>query len=139
MTKDPKLDRLHSAPLFAGCDKKELERLAAAIDIVEVEAGKVLISQGAIHHEAFVIESGEAEVLVDGEVVATIPAGEMIGEIGLLSRGHASATVKARTPLSVLIIPHQRFDSIAHDTPGLGMAMAKELAKRLQATDARLH
>lgn len=139
MPKDPKLDRLHGTPLFAGSDKKELERLAAVIDIVEVEAGRVLISQGAIHHEAFVIESGEAEVLVDDNVVASIPAGEMIGEIGLLSRGPASATVRARTVMSVLIIPHQRFDAIARDTPGLGMAMAKELAKRLQATDARLH
>ena len=27
MAKDPKLDRLHAAPLFAGCDKKELSRL----------------------------------------------------------------------------------------------------------------
>ena len=139
MSNDPKLDRLQGAPLFSGCDKKALGRLASAIDIVEVEAGRTLIKQGSIHHEAFVIESGEAEVLVDNEVVATIPAGEMIGEIGLLTRGQASATVKARTQMSLLIIPHQRFDSIAHDTPGIGMALATELAKRLQATDARLH
>jgi CRP-like cAMP-binding protein len=139
MSNDPKLDRLQGTPLFSGCDKKALGRLAAAIDIVDVEAGRTLIKQGSIHHEAFIIESGEADVLVDNEIVATIPAGEMIGEIGLLVRGQASATVKARTPMSVLIIPHQRFDSIAHDTPGIGMALAVELAKRLQATDARLH
>ncbi len=139
MTKDPKLERLHAAPLFSKCDKKELERLAMAIDVVDVDAGRALIRQGTRTHEAFVIESGEAEVSVDGEVVATIPAGEMVGEIALLTKQPASATVIAKTPMSVLVIPHQRFDSIAEDTPGLGFAIARELAGRLQATDALLH
>jgi CRP-like cAMP-binding protein len=139
MAKDPKLDRLHAAPLFAACDKKELSRLAMAIDLIDIEAGKTLIRQGTVNHEAFVIESGEADVFIDDELVATIPAGEMVGEIGLLTRSPASATVVAKSDMSVLMIPHQRFDAIATDTPGLGWAIAKELAHRLQATDASLH
>lgn len=138
MAKDPKLERLHAAPLFAACDKKELERLAQAIETIDIEAGRTLIRQGSHNHEAFVIESGEADVFVDDTHVATIPAGEMVGEIGMLTRMTASATVKAKTDMTVLLIPHQRFDSIAADTPGLGMAIAKELAARLHATDASL-
>ena len=139
MAKDEKLDRLHAAPLFAGCDKKELSRLATAIDTIPVDAGQTLIRQGSVAHEAFVIESGEAEVYIDGELIATIPAGEIVGEIGLLTRAHATATVTAKTDMSVLMIPHQRFEAIVSDTPGLGMAIAKELAQRLSATDANLH
>ncbi len=139
MVKDLKLDRLHAAPLFAKCDKKALERLAAAIDVIDVDAGRILIRQGTRTHEAFVIESGEAEVTVDDEVVATIPAGEVVGEISLLTHEPATATVVAKTPMTLLMIPHQRFDAIAEDTPGIGLAIAKELAHRLQATDARLH
>lgn len=138
VAKDPKLDRLHATPLFSGSDKKELQRLAAAIDLVDVEAGATLIRQGAVNHEAFVIESGEAEVQIDGNVVATIPHGEMVGEIGLLTRARATATVVAKTPMSLLLIDHRRFDAIAEDTPGLGLAIAKELAQRLRATDERL-
>lgn len=139
MAKDPKLDRLHAAPLFAGCDKKELQRLAAAIDVVDVKAGSTLLRQDRVNHEAFVIESGEAEVQINGAVVATIPAGEMVGEIGLLTRSPATATVVAKSDMSVLLIEHRRFDSIVEDTPGLGLAIAKELAQRLQATDEKLH
>lgn len=139
VAKDPKLERLHAAPLFAGCDKKELQRLAAAIDVVDVKAGSTLIRQGTVNHEAFVIESGEAEVQIGGQVVATIPSGEMVGEIGLLTRSLATATVLAKTDMSVLLIDHRRFDAIANDTPGLGLAIAKELAQRLQATDEQLH
>ena len=139
MAKDPKIERLHAAPLFSGCDKKGLERLASAIDTVDVAAGKTLIRQGAVHHEAFVIETGEADVHIDGEHVATIPAGEVIGEIGMLTRLPASATVTAKTDMTVMTIPHQRFEAIAQDTPGMGIAIAKELAQRLHATDAGLH
>lgn len=139
MAKDPKLDRLHATPLFAACDKKALERLAQAIDTLDIEPGRTLIKQGTVTHEAFIIESGEADVLIDDEPIATIPAGEMVGEISLLTRARATATVVAKTPMSVLVIPHQRFQAIAEDTPGLGFAIAKELAQRLQATDAGLH
>ena len=113
MAKDPKIDRLHAAPLFAGCDKKGLERLASAIDTIDVPAGRTLIRQGTVTHEAFVIESGEADVMIDDQHVATIPAGEMIGEIGLLTRLPASATVVAKTDMTVLVIPHQRFEAVA--------------------------
>ncbi|MGI9623116.1 MAG: cyclic nucleotide-binding domain-containing protein [Acidimicrobiales bacterium] len=139
MAKDPKVDRLHAAPLFAACDKKELDRLAAAVDTIDVADGKALLRQGAVNHEAFIIETGEAEVTIDGNLVATIPAGEMVGEIGLLTRSPATATVTAKGDISVLLIPHQRFDAIVSDTPGLAMAIAKELAERLRATDDRLH
>lgn len=139
MAKDEKLDRLHAAPLFAGCDKKALSRLATSIDTINVDAGQALIRQGTAAHEAFVIESGEAEVYIDDALIATIPAGEMVGEIGLLTRAKATATVVAKTDMSVLMIPHQRFEAVVSDTPGLGIAIAKELAQRLQATDANLH
>ena len=139
MSKGTKLDRLHRAPLFAKSTKKELESLAAAIDMIDVDAGHTLFRQGVLSHESFVIESGEPEVSIDGEVIATIPAGEMIGEIGLLMRSQASATVVATTPMTLLLIPHQRFDEVLDQSHGLGLAIARELAERLQATDARLH
>ena len=136
---DPKVERLAAVPLFASSDKKSLERLASAIDVLEVEEGATLFRQGAVQHEAFVIESGTATVSFDGEVVAEIPEGEMIGEIGLLTRRPASATVVASSPMSLLMIPHQRFAQVLDEVPGLGTAIAYELAKRLQAMDARLH
>lgn len=135
---DPKVERLAAVPLFASSDKRSLERLASAIDVIEVEEGATLFRQGAMQHEAFVIESGTASVSIDGEVVAEIPEGEMIGEIGLLTRQPASATVVASTPMSLLMIPHQRFAQVLDEVPGLGTAIAYELAKRLRAMDARL-
>lgn len=139
MSKDPKLDRLHSAPLFSRCDTKELKELVSIIDTVDVKEGSELFREGRREHFAYVIESGTAEVFVDGNPVAEIPAGEIIGEIGLLVPGPASATVKAKTPMSVLAIPHERFGTILEDTPGMALAIARELAQRLHDMDDRLH
>jgi len=139
MAKDPKLDRLHAAPLFAACDKKELTRLLPIIDVIDVKEGTELFRQGRREHYAYIVESGTAEVTIDGEVVAEIPAGEMIGEIGLLVRGPASATVHAKTPMTLLAIPDDGFGTVVDETPGLGMALARELAQRLRALDKRLH
>ena len=136
---DSKLERLHSAPLFAGCDRKELQHLVAIIDTVEVKEGAELFRQDRRDHFAYVVESGIAEVSIDGEVVAEIPEGQIIGEIGLLVHGPSSATVTAKTPMSLLVIPHDRFGSVLADTPGLGLAIARELATRLRAIDQKLH
>lgn len=139
MSKDSKLDRLHAAPLFSGCDPKELKHLVTIIDTMDVKEGSEIFRQGRREHFAYVVESGTAEVSVDGEVVAEIPQGEMIGEIGLLVHGPASATVTAKTPMSLMAIPHNGFGSVLADTPGLGIAIAKELAQRLQNLDKKIH
>ena len=117
---DPKVERLAAVPLFASSDKKSLERLASAIDVIEVEEGATLFRHGAVQHEAFVIESGTATVSIDGEIVAEIPQGEMIGEIGLLTRQPASATVVASSPMSLLMIPHQLIGSASDSMDSLG-------------------
>lgn len=139
MAKDPKLERLHAVPLFSACDRKALEQLARVIDTVDVDAGTVFYRQGHRHHEAYLIEAGTAEVIIDGEKIAEIPEGQMIGEIGLLTKATSTATVVAKTDMTLLVIPYQRFDQILDNTPTLGIELARELARRLQATDARLH
>ncbi len=139
MGMDSKLERLQAAPFFAGCGRKELERLGAIIDTVDVKAGYELFRQGSRSHYAYVVESGTAEVSIDGEVIAELGEGEMIGEVGLLVRRSASATVVARTPMTLLVIPHDQFEEVLKNTPDMGIAIARELARRLQSADANLH
>jgi CRP-like cAMP-binding protein len=78
-------------------------------------------------------------VEIDGEEIAEIAEGEFVGELGFFVRGPASATVRAKTDLEVLVIPYNRLDQVLDDNPGLVRAIATELAIRLHRTDARLH
>jgi CRP-like cAMP-binding protein len=137
MSGNNKTKRIHNLPFFKSASKGALEHLASAADEVSIEAGHRLISQGQHHNEGFVIESGVAEVEVDGVVVAEIPEGEMIGELAFFDRGPATATVKAKTAMTVLVIPYNRFDQIMDDNPEMVKAIARELAGRLRTMDAK--
>lgn len=133
---DAKMDRLQSIELFKNADKQALEHLASAADEITIVAGKALITEGHRHNEGYVIVSGSVEVTVGGKVVAEVPAGELIGELALLSHNVlASATVTAKTETSLLVIPYNRFDEILDDNPSLTKAIAKQLAVRLQHMD----
>jgi CRP/FNR family transcriptional regulator, cyclic AMP receptor protein len=136
---NPKEARIQAIPMFADADRKALERLVEPADEVTVPAGHVLTQQGQHHHELFIIESGTAEVVVDGKTVADIPAGQMIGELSLFDRGSASATVRAATEMTLMVLPYNRVDQIMDDNPTMVRAVAAELAARLRAMDARAH
>jgi len=132
---DAKVDRLAAIPLFAGASQTALKHLATAADEASVPAGSTLIHQGHDHHEGYLIMSGVVEVIVDGEKVAEIGEGELVGELGLFGQRPASATVKALTPVDTLIIPYNRFDQILDDNPTLTKAVAIKLAARLHHMD----
>jgi CRP-like cAMP-binding protein len=136
---DTKEIRLQGLPLFKNADKKAISHLASAADEATVPAGQTLIVQGHMSNEMYVIESGTASVLIDGNEVAEIPEGEMFGELGFFVTGPSTATVQAKTEMTVLVIPHNRFDVILNENPDLVREIANELAERLHATDAKLH
>jgi CRP/FNR family transcriptional regulator, cyclic AMP receptor protein len=137
VSKDSKVSRIQAISFFRDADKKALEHLESAADEVTVPAGHTLIEQGHNHNEGLIVESGTAEVIIDGEVVAEIPEGEIIGELALLARGPASATVRAKTDMRLLVIPFNRFDQIMNENPAMVKAIARDLAIRLRAMDAR--
>ena len=85
-----------------------IERLARGVEPVSVPAGVTVFEQGDVGDRYFVIESGEAEVIGDGRVVARLGPGEGFGEIALLRRIRRTATVRAGSDLSL--------QSLASDT-----------------------
>lgn len=99
-----RIEFLGTVPMFSGLPEKVLRRIDSHLDDLSVQPGRVLTQQGRISDEAFIVVDGEAEVSVDGDVVATSGVGEMIGEMGVLQNKARSATVTARTPMKLLVI-----------------------------------
>ena len=139
MASDKKEERLKKIALFREADNDAIDHLASAADEVVVPAGKVLIQQGSRHSELYVLVSGSAVVEVDGQKVAEIPAGEMVGELSFFINKAASATVRTDSESDVLVIPYNRLDQILDDNPALVRHIAAELADRLYETDEALH
>jgi CRP/FNR family transcriptional regulator, cyclic AMP receptor protein len=92
-------DVLKKVPLFAGLDKRELEQIASTMRERRFSAGATVTEEGAGGAGFFVVEQGQAEVLVEGETRGTIGAGDYFGEIALLTGSDRTATIKATSDM----------------------------------------
>lgn len=137
-TESSKIDRIQGLPMFDSVGKRALTRLAQAAEEVDLQPGYVIITEGRKNSEFIVIESGVASVSVGGEAVAEIIEGQVVGELAFFDPGPATATVTAKTAMSVLLIPHNRLQAVIDDTPELLGPIARDLAGRLRRMDARL-
>jgi MFS family permease len=97
--RDDDIDLLHRVSMLNALPLPAIEQLARGLEAVEVPAGRAVFSQGDVGDLYYVIESGEAEVVGDGEVVATLGPGLGFGEIALLRRIRRTATVRATSDL----------------------------------------
>jgi CRP-like cAMP-binding protein len=98
--------RLTAIPLFSELSPEEARRLSAFATETSAAQGQVLMRQGDYSTELVAIEEGTADVVRDGAVVASLTAGDVIGEMGLLERKPRSADVVATSPMRLLKLSH---------------------------------
>jgi CRP-like cAMP-binding protein len=122
--------KLKSIPLFSSVDKSDLGRLAQATDEVDVPEGKELLHQGEFAYEFMVIEDGRAEVLRDGEHVADLGPGDVLGEIATLERGKRNATVVARSPMALAVMTAHEMRQFANSIPQFGDTLRRTASER---------
>ena len=126
-----RLAQFRDLPLFAGCTSEELAEIDRLADEVHVPAGRTVIRQGDLGQEFALIVEGEADIVKDGDVVATLGAGDYFGEVALLDSITRTASVVARTELVLQVLDRRGFNTLLDDQPRLGRSMLKGLAHRL--------
>jgi len=125
------------APLFAGLDKRALEKVALLSETLDVKAGKEITQEGRLAWEFFVIEDGTAEVAQEGAVIRTLGPGDFFGEVGLLGGGERrTATVTATSPMQLIVLTAGRLATIEREMPGVSEQIRAALAERMAATPA---
>lgn len=130
---DAKAEALRQVPLFAHCTSRELEFVASRADEVDVASGRELVRQGRPGDTFYVLLKGEADVEVDGKRRTTLQPGDFFGEISMLDRGPATATVVTSTPARLMVMSHSQFrDAIKGSDDLLGNVMAA-MGERLRA------
>jgi CRP/FNR family cyclic AMP-dependent transcriptional regulator len=130
-------ERLKRIPLFADLSRRELDRLARWADDVDVKAGRDLMDQGAFPHEFMVIESGAAEVLVDGEHVADLGEGDFFGEMALLVEQRRTATVTATSDLRVIVMHERHFRAMEDEMPEVAARIKSVMDERRRGDETR--
>jgi CRP/FNR family cyclic AMP-dependent transcriptional regulator len=96
------------------------------------EAGEIIIEEGQSDDTIYVIRSGEVQVVHDGEVLATLGAGELVGEMSLIDNLPRSATVIALSDTVVVPVSNDHFYALLQKTPVFGATVMHIISKRLR-------
>lgn len=142
MTLDTEVQSLRQVPMFRDIDPSRLKLLAFTSERVQFASGQRFFSQGDAADAAYVILEGGAEVLLGtpaGEIkVAEMGANALVGEMGILSDTPRSATIVAKGTTVALRIDKRVFLELLTQFPQMSIAVMRELAKRLERTNAQL-
>lgn len=111
------VDDLRHIALFARMSNADLEEVAELGEPVDAEVGAVLMDQGDVGVECFLVLEGEAGVMVAEEHVATIGPGSVVGEMALIGHRPRNAAVVAQSPMRLLAFNIVAFKRLLDDMP----------------------
>lgn len=138
MSLDADTEALRKIPLFRGVDDQKLRLLAFMSERTRFEEGEVLMQEGDYGDVAYIILSGEAQVLVaspSGEqLVAKVGKNDFVGEIAILIDVPRTATVRATSTLVALAIEKEQFFKLLTNFPDMAVEVMRALAHRLERT-----
>jgi CRP/FNR family transcriptional regulator, cyclic AMP receptor protein len=127
---DHKTERLAELAPFAGASRRALKRIAALADETDVPAGTHLSEQDGFAAEAFIVMEGTVTIERDGEEVARIGPGTVVGEVALLDHTRRNATLVASTPVHLFVFAVREFESLLEEFPGVAERIREDASTR---------
>ncbi|HEX7146738.1 MAG TPA: cyclic nucleotide-binding domain-containing protein, partial [Actinomycetota bacterium] len=133
---------LQVSSVFTDLPQAALAVMLDDLDVVEAEAGAVVISQGGEAGPMYVVEEGRLRATreVDGrrQDVAFLRRGDVFGEASLLRGSRREATVEALTPARLLRLRQETFDRLLGEHPEFRARVEQQVAGYRPATAARV-
>ena len=132
--------------VFEGVSPEEVEALCRCALVMEIPAETIVMREGLVERELYVVLSGRFEVVLAGRRLGELGAGDVLGEISFFQTpGERVATVRAVTEGRVLVLERHFLDSLLTSHPGLvsrllfnlGRIVSGHLAVALRADTAR--
>ena len=134
---------LARSPLFSNLGRLDLARLAGELEELRFKPGQTIVRQGDRPDGFYVIKHGRVAVLAgtastpgDGDgteqtPLMTLGAGEIFGEMALLTDSLRTATVVAETDLTVWRLSRLRFDALLDHERSIAKSIERSLSHRL--------
>jgi ATP-binding cassette subfamily B protein len=135
--------RLGSVPLFSTLDGVLLAALVSHFVTQRYEAGAVIFEEGQVGDKLYVVTRGQVEVVTTGATgfekrLAVLREGDYFGEMALLRDTPRSATVRARTSVTLLELDRTQLAALLRTIPDLRAALDRAVEARSRATRAAL-
>jgi uncharacterized protein YhbP (UPF0306 family) len=121
--------------VFRDLPQEEIETLAAKLQTMQLDAGDVIVRQGAPADKFFIIVDGEVNVEIeqDGETkrVATLSSGQFFGEMAILRDTPRTATVRAAGPTTLFAMERDAFRGLVAQSLGTTEDFDRVIQQRL--------
>ena len=118
-----------------------LQRCLQGAEVIEVEAGKILLRQGATEHEAYLILAGRVVVRREengrSRTIRTVGPGEQFGEISALNGTTRTASATTEEFTKVLRLPAESLRQLMKN-PEMNRVIRERMTERLMITDRAL-
>lgn len=126
-------EQLSSVKLFNQLPPEEIQTLLPYISHRTFHKGQMIIREGEPGDSLFLIESGEIDILHEKNNVkiATLTAGDVVGEMALVTGEPRSATAIANQDTRVWMILKEDFDKILAASPRLAKAVKALVTTRI--------
>ena len=123
-------DRLKQIDLFAPMPDEALERYAGMAEETSIEEGEELARAGTWPYQLFAIEEGNVEIRRDGDTIAKLGPGDVVGETGVVKRGLRNADVVATSPVRAIFFTQDQVKQMRKDMPDLDEKLHELLEER---------
>ena len=131
------LSSLQGVPWFSACTEEQLGDIVRLAERLDIQADEVILREGRLGRELFIILEGTATVTRAGRVVNILGAGDHFGELAAIEDRPRTATVTATTDLKVLIIGPRELEALM-GIPGFRNALLRGMSRRIRQADDRL-
>jgi CRP/FNR family cyclic AMP-dependent transcriptional regulator len=131
------IERLHGVPWFAACTDEQLAEIARMAERIHVQEGEVILREGRLGRELYIILEGTVVVTRAGKTVNEWGPGDYFGELAAIEAAPRSATVTATSDLDVLIIGPRELEAMM-EIPGFRNALLVGMSRRIREADDKL-
>jgi CRP-like cAMP-binding protein/tetratricopeptide (TPR) repeat protein len=131
------------SPLFKGFSKTDRRLIIQRFLMRHARQGEVLIGEGSTSDGLYIVLHGAVSVVARNNAqklvsLARLKEGDLFGEMSMLTREPAAATVLARTDSILLRLPRESFQELVLTHPQILELVSALTEKRRRATEAIL-
>ena len=141
------IDLLINIPIFDSLKGDELRIITKHMNFIELDPDEIVFKEGDKGDYVCFVAEGSLDVLKKSDtgdyvVIATLHRGRSIGEMSVIDDFPRSATIKARTKATLVILTCNGLDLILEEYPKIGIKILKGisrlLSQNLRKTSSRL-
>ena len=137
------LDLLRRVPMFSMLSETQANALSEAVVKRRYKRGERIVDQGSKSNALYIILSGHCRVVMTDAkgrevILATLTAGDHVGEMSLIDNEAHSATVEAESLTDVLELGREAFTRSLMDSASMSYTVLCGLVARLRIADRKI-